>query len=270
MDNMEQEDRGRNHHEGRVWAALILIAVGSVLVLRQMGLALPYWLFSWPMILIVIGLFIGFRHGFRGGGWIIMILIGSFFLMDDFVPEFSLHRYVWPFIIIFIGIMILLRPGRNSRWQRRAERKGYGNWGSEEWRKNWRRGWHRAGQEEKYKQKYANYSSQDFIDATTVFGGIHKTIVSKDFKGGDITIFMGGSEINMAQADINGTVVIDITQIMGGTKLIVPAHWEIRSNITSVFGNVEDKRQQDRVTNPEKILIIDGTSVFGGIEIKNY
>ena len=138
------------------------------------------------------------------------------------------------------------------------------------WKKNWKEGWHEAGEEEKYKQKYANYSSEDYIDATTVFGGIQKTIVSKDFKGGDITIFMGGSEINMAQADINGTVAIDITQIMGGTKLIVPSHWEIRSNITSVFGNVEDKRQQDRVTNPAKVLIIDGTSVFGGIEIKNY
>lgn len=267
---MEKGDPGRNHSEGRVWAALILIAVGGVLVLRQMGLPLPYWLFSWPMILIVIGLFIGFRHGFKGGGWIVMILIGSFFLLDDFVPEFSLHRFVWPFIIIFIGIMILIRPGRGGRWQRRAERKNYGNWGSEEWRKNWKEGWHQAGQEEKYRQKYANHSSEDYIDATTVFGGIQRTIVSKDFKGGDITIFMGGSEINMAQADINGTVAIDITQIMGGTKLIVPSHWEIRTNITSVFGNIEDKRQQDRVTNPDKILIIDGTSVFGGIEIKNF
>ena len=81
---------------------------------------------------------------------------------------------------------------------------------------------------------------------------------------------MGGSEINLSQADINGTVVIDITQIMGGTKLIVPPNWEIRSNITSVFGNVEDKRQKERIMNPEKVLVIDGTSLFGGIEIKNY
>ena len=72
---MEKEDPVHNHGEGRVWAALILIAVGSVLVLRQMGLPLPYWLFSWPMILIVVGLFIGFRHGFRGGGWIIICLL---------------------------------------------------------------------------------------------------------------------------------------------------------------------------------------------------
>ena len=103
-----------------------------------------------------------------------------------------------------------------------------------------------------------------------MFGGLHKTIVSKDFKGGDITIFMGGAEINLSQADINGVAMIDITQVMGGTKLIVPPHWEIRSQMTSVFGNIEDKRQESKVTNPEKVLIIDGTSVFGGIEIRNY
>jgi predicted membrane protein len=64
--------------------------------------------------------------------------------------------------------------------------------------------------------------------------------------------------------------MLDITQIMGGTKLIVPPHWEIRSQLTSVFGNIEDKRQQERIANPDKVLIIDGTSVFGGIEIRNY
>ncbi len=50
-----------------------------------------------------------------------------------------------------------------------------------------------------------SFSSEDYIDATTVLGGIHKNIISKNFKGGDITIFMGGAEINLSQADIQGT-----------------------------------------------------------------
>ena len=81
---------------------------------------------------------------------------------------------------------------------------------------------------------------------------------------------MGGAEINLSQADIQGTAALDITQIMGGTKIIVPSNWEIRSQLTSVFGNIEDKRQNIGVTDPQKVLIIDGTSVFGGIEIRNY
>jgi hypothetical protein len=115
-----------------------------------------------------------------------------------------------------------------------------------------------------------SFSSEDYISATTVLGGIHKNILSKNFKGGDITIFMGGAELNLSQADIQGTAALDITQIMGGTKIVVPPHWTIRSELTSIFGNIEDKRQNIGVPNPDKVLILDGTSVFGGIEIRNY
>jgi hypothetical protein len=57
---------------------------------------------------------------------------------------------------------------------------------------------------------------------------------------------------------------------MGGTKIIIPPHWEVRSQLTSVFGNIEDKRTNIGHTDPNKVLIIDGSSVFGGIEIRNY
>ena len=40
-------------------------------------------------------------------------------------------------------------------------------------------------------QDSKGFSSEDYIDATTVLGGIHKNILSKNFKGGDITIFHG-------------------------------------------------------------------------------
>jgi predicted membrane protein len=254
------ENKNPNRGKGRVWAALILIAVGSALILERMGLPLPGWLFSWPMVLIAFGIFIGFRHGFRGGGWIILIVIGSFFMFDDFIPEFSLHRFIWPLAIIFIGIAILLRPRRHPEWDEWKKEWKKKDRGNNDWKDHWK----------ERERKYENIPSEDFIDATTIFGGIHKSVVSKDFKGGDITIIMGGSEINLSQADINGKAVIDITQVLGGTKLIVPPNWEIRSNLTSVFGNVEDKRTQERVTNPDKVLIIDGTCLFGGIEIKNY
>jgi predicted membrane protein len=81
---------------------------------------------------------------------------------------------------------------------------------------------------------------------------------------------MGGAELNLSQADIQGTAALDITQIMGGTKIVVPPNWTIRSELTSVFGSIEDKRQNIGIPNPEKVLIIDGSSVFGGIEIRNY
>ena len=87
------------------------------------------------------------------------------------------------------------------------------------------------------------FSSEDYIDATTVLGGIHKNILSKNFKGGDITIFMGGAEINLSQADIQGTASLDITQIMGGTKIIVPS--PLGSQESADFGIRKYRRQKN-------------------------
>jgi len=116
----------------------------------------------------------------------------------------------------------------------------------------------------------ASYSSDDFIETTSIFSGVHKKVVSKNFKGGDVTTVLGGSEIDLSQADFTGTIRLEVTQVMGGTKVIVPPHWEVRSEITAVLAGFEDKRQQPAITNPEKVLIINGTSILGGIELKNY
>ena len=116
-----------------------------------------------------------------------------------------------------------------------------------------------------------NYSSEDFTESTSIFGGIKKNILTKKFQGGDIVNIMGGTELNLMQADINGRVVLEIVQLFGGTKLIVPAHWEIKPEMVALFGGIEDKRQVQNVTHsPDKILVLKGTTMFGGIEIRNY
>jgi predicted membrane protein len=138
------------------------------------------------------------------------------------------------------------------------------HWGNKYW----------PGEEttEEWKEPVTSGAGQDdFIDSTAILGNAKKVIFSKDFKGGDITNFFGGTEINCSQADINGRVRMDITQVFGGTKLIVPPHWTIKSSVTSIFGGFEDKRTVSNISqDPGKVLVIDGTSVFGGIEIKSY
>ena len=82
---------------------------------------------------------------------------------------------------------------------------------------------------------------------------------------------MGGAEINMMQADIQGKVALEITQVMGGTKLIVPSHWRIQtSEVVSILGGIDDKRPVQGNIDENKVLVISGTSILGGLEIKSY
>jgi len=254
MDNQDQNnDYNQHKRDGRIIAGLFLLVVGAVFFMRAMAFPFfPDWLFTWPMILIAIGIYTGIKHQFRNPGWIILIIIGGFFLLDDMNLDFNLHRFIVPVIIISVGLIMILRPKRGRNWQR------------PEW-SDWQR-----DKIVNQAKGDPNYSAEDFFDATAIFGASKRVIISKDFKGGDVTCFMGGCEIDFTQADIIKPAIVDLTLVFGGGKIIVPSDWQVNNQITPVFGGVEDKRRQPFSPNPDKVLILKGTCFFGGLEIKNY
>ena len=291
MDTQDQKQDPQNdynpRYNGRIWGGLFLLFMGGIFLMKEASLfAFPGWFFSWPMILIAVGVFSGIKHGFRGGGWIVLLLVGGFFLMDQMDPDFRIHRYIVPFVIICVGLAMILRPRRRQ----------YDGWNRRDWRHHRRRDWryYDPGQQyyEARNQEYqaspnqpndptgpvppppadktsAN-NSEDFIDSVSVFGGVRKVIMSKNFRGGEATSFMGGTELDFTQADINGTVILELTQVMGGAKLIVPANWSIKNEVNAVLGGVDDKRQMSISPDPNKVLVLKGTAFLGGLEIRNY
>jgi predicted membrane protein len=246
---MEQYERKPPRATNKIWTGLFLIVVGLLLLAHKMNAGLPDYIFSWPMLAIAIGFLIGLQHKFRTFIWIIPVVWGVFALVDQLNPQLNLHDYTAPLILILIGLFFIMR---RSRYPGFAQRR-------EQWHKNWR------------EQNINNITDGEWIDSTSVFGGAKKVILSKNFKGGDITCFMGGAEIDFSQADIQGKIVMDTTAVFGGIKLVVPPNWDLKIEITAVFGGVEDKRPV-QVTKPDpgKVLVLDGAAVFGGIEINCY
>ena len=105
--------------------------------------------------------------------------------------------------------------------------------------------------------EYETDEDAEYIEINAVFGSVNKLILSKNFKGGEINAFMGGAEINLLQADIKQTVQLEINNVFGGTKLLVPGNWDVKNEITAVFGGVEDKRNASISSpDPNKIIII--------------
>ncbi|RYZ22793.1 MAG: hypothetical protein EOO16_07525 [Chitinophagaceae bacterium] len=249
-------ERRRAHaHDGRgrVWTGLFLLIIGGLLLARQSGAPVPEWIFSWPVFLIGLGFWIGVRHRFRHFGWIIPVIIGSVFLIDRLYMGINLRPYAWPLVLIAIGLFFIFRPRR--RWPD-------GSGGTDL----------PATTGDLPPDTTADFPPDrtNRLDVTAVFGGVKKNMISKTFRGGEIVTFMGGAEINLAQADFEGRVLIECTNVFGGTKLILPPDWEVQSDLVAVFGGVDDKRPPASNPAPNKIVVLDGTCVFGGVEIRSY
>ena len=263
--------------KGKSIAGMILLVIGGLLLFKQFTyFFLPDWLISWPLFLIVIGVYLGAKNNFRNSSGVIMIIIGTAFLLGD-IPGLNLHNITFPVIIICVGVWLILK--RNNKLDPRK----WNNYG-EDWQD-----WKEYGKANEpivdYKvesgptppppsSEYKSYyraNEVDHLDAVSIFGGVKKTIVSKDFKGGDIVNIFGGVELDFTQANINGPVVIDVTQFFGGIKIIVPAHWKVVSDLAAVFASVDDKRLRNpAVEDTDKVIILKGVSFFAGVDIRSY
>jgi hypothetical protein len=121
MENNIQPNTPRGNRN--VTLGVILLAIGGIYLLNQIaGFILPYWLFSWPMLLMAIGFAIGVKHNFRRPGAFILVAIGAVGLTNMIV---GYHLIVlWPLIFIAIGIrMVFFKDSHwcHSRWERRNQ-----------------------------------------------------------------------------------------------------------------------------------------------------
>lgn len=200
------------------------------------------FLFTWQALLIFLGLVFLSNKDNKGTG-LILIAIGSFFLLPRF---FDLPYYwrslFWPSMLILLGLVVIFgsrRHGGGSTFFGGSRRRG---------------------------------SSEDFLDDVDVFGGGDRIINSQNFQGGKITHIFGGSKYDMTNARLApGNNNLEIVWIFGGSKFIIPEGWNVKVEVTSIFGGFSDKRVRSIVvTDSDRTLVISGQIIFGGGEIVNY
>jgi predicted membrane protein len=239
------QDFEKQHRRGRIWGGVILVAVGAAYLAKTMNVLMPAWLFTWPVILILVGIYTLGKHGFQRPGGLIPITVGAVFLMERISPGMKIAHIMWPAIIILFGLFLILRP-------RSGKRKHSHQWSGDQFVE-------------------AETNDEDYINIDSVFGGVEKTVISKNFKGGQVNCVFGGAEINLMRADINGPVTLEISTVFGGTDITVPANWKVQSEISAILGGVQDQRPyNEEALNNNKLLILKGSVVFGGVSIKAY
>lgn len=226
----------------KVTFGIIVVVIGALLMASNFGY-LPYHtrriFFSWEMLLIAIGLInVASRENKTVG--FILIGVGSFFLLPDiFHFSFSFVKLFWPVLLIGVGLSLIFFGRRPAHWRRGSQSQPLDG---------------------------------GYISEFNVFGGSKRRIANQVFKGGEVNSIFGGSEIDMTQAILNeGENVLEINCIFGGVGIVVPADWNVRIDVVSIFGGFSDKRTViKKAEDDTKILIIKGLCIFGGGEIKSY
>jgi len=226
----------------RIFFGIAVAVVGVGFLLKALGLLPPFMNFSWPVILIVLGAFIGMKNGFTNNAWWILMLIGVAHLIPQFHVMGQPSRHlVWPIALVIFGLMIAFRPRRKACHPRSVI------------------------------NSHVSPEGRLFVDVA--FGGRKEIITAKDFKGGVISVSFGGSEINLSQADFTEeSIVLDCRVSFGAVELIIPSNWEIENNIRPSMGSVDDERMiyTGQPNDGKKKLILQGSVSFGSIEIKSF
>lgn len=237
--------------DSRLVLGILLIVLGGLLMAGTFGIIdwnFSYYIFSWKTLLILIGIVLITNKQRKVAGTILIALGVFFWIPYIFDVNVHLRQVFWPMVLIGIGVLIISRRGNVP----------------------FKHGWDK----EKWKQNFGGHTDykDDYINDLSIFGGGHKSVQSENFKGGNLTSVFGGSEINMKNAKISpGGCVLDVFTVFGGTTLIIPNDWKLQIDAVSILGGFNDKR---RVASSEidqnKVLVIKGVVMLGGIEVKSY
>jgi len=106
------------------------------------------------------------------------------------------------------------------------------------------------------------------VNAVAVLGGLNRRNNSRTFRGGDLTAVMGGCQIDLTNAALDGEAVIDVFAMWGGIEIRVPEDWTISGRVTPILGGYEDKTHPPREAATQR-LVVRGIVIMGGVEIKN-
>jgi predicted membrane protein len=233
----QKGDRHESPAQGAVVGGLVCL-VGLLLLLDHLNIISVdhLWRF-WPLILIAVGAAHMAEPGRRQWGAVVLV-VGAIFLLSSLnILRFDWAE-LWPLAIIVAGGMMIWNSLQAQR--RRADIP----------------------------------ESAATMNAYAIFSGLERRVTAKDFRFGRVSAVFGGAELDFHDADIEGdTGELELNAIFGGVELRVPENWNVEARNQTMFGGYSDKtRNSKRVADSAtaaKTLIISGSVMFGGVEVKN-
>jgi predicted membrane protein len=245
---------------------------GFLLVATNVGLiprSFSNIIISWQMLLIVIGIYsVVKRRSFHFHGFLFFWL-GVFFIIPKITKTFPLVfgdlgtnfiRVYWPVLLVIGGITLILHIMCKPSFSH--YRRTNGNYS------HFCHG-HFHGEQGYFRNEEKCSYTGDF-SKTSIFGNGQYIVVDTEFTGGTLNSVFGGIELDLRKAYLpEGDTFLNIEAVFGGVLIFVPDDWLLDIKLESVLGGVDDRRRITGAIDKSRRLIIKGSVVFGGVEIRN-
>jgi predicted membrane protein len=215
-----------------MFAGGAVILFGILLLLEQFGYIPSHWFSFWGVVCFLLGVFQMVQaQRWSSRVWGAFLVCAGIALELNYLGKTQLHlAKLWPLFIIVMGVIILIQA---------MEKTG----------------------------SVPGSMSPHFSLLSCMGGGEFK-IKAKNFRGGTATAFMGGFDIDLREADMEGdTAYVTLNAFMGGGALKVPETWGVQLRGSMIMGGNSLKVRENIA--PSKTLIVEGMSVLGGFEIRN-
>jgi hypothetical protein len=272
-------------NDGSIAFGVIILGIGIVLLLRKFGLYIPSWVLTWPMILIAVGTFTLINQQFKSFFGSVVLFIGVYFLLKrEFDLDLGIDQFIWPVGLIALGVYLILHKKKENKVLEEVRT----NWESSRKKKTVTSESEKIDSAEVVEEAAPSKDEStkapdsgfvratgtaffDRINESVLFGGVNRKLMTKNFQGGKATVIFGGLDLDLTQVDFTGVVSLDLEVGFGGVKLIVPPHWDVRTEVSNIAAGLEDKRMfREGGVDTNKVLILKGTLLFSGLEIKSF
>lgn len=244
---------------------LFVILIGVLALLNNLGVfsALGVVQF-WPVFFILLGGMLCIRHGgisrlIAGGSFI--ALGGLLILKQAGYLVFNPYD-LWPLALIAAGGMVLAR-GFAPRWRYRYHQRETDDYDIGDLKEE-ARSWFKR---RKHVQTGPFDETGNSVSATVVMSASKQSFSSPDFRGGNVSVLMGGMELDLRQAAMQTDAVLNVDILLGGLEIKVPQGWNVQIESSPLMGAVDHKIGPANQGQPR--LILRGSVVLGGVEIRH-
>lgn len=220
---------------------LFVIGIGMLFLLDNLGwLDLDLRIHIVPTVLIGVGILKVLQTRTQSGVIVggALILAGSLIMLKSLGFLYIDWRTLWPLLLIGAGVAVVVKATTQRKTQ---EQDGVS----------------------------LDKDGEDVLNITAIMGAHKNRVLSQDFRGGEITAIMGGSDLDLRQASINGDAVLNLFAFCGGITIKVPVDWIVVLEGTPIMGGFEEKTVPPAASSVPKRLILRGYVIMGGVEVRN-